>query len=71
MNNKYPEYIVKKLRSRMGLDENNTTDDVYIADYSKNEIFSEVLSWDGLIGWDQQIKKYVKDIYGIDLDKMK
>jgi hypothetical protein len=64
---KYPEYIVKKLRKRLGLDENDTSQDSYIEDYSKSEAFSEVLNWDGLIGWDYSIKEYVKDIYGVDL----
>ena len=67
---KYPEYIVKKLRKRRGLDENDTCEDNFINEYSQSEVFSEVLTWDGLIGWDYYIKEYVKDIYGLDLDEL-
>lgn len=70
--NKFPEYIMKKLRKRMGLDENDTSEDNLLSEYTSSQAFSEVLKWDGLLGgWDYEIKRYVKDIYNVDLDGIK
>lgn len=68
----YPNYIIKKLRNRLGEDENDSSVDDEILSLSKNEVFSHVLKWDGLLGsWDYEIKRYVNDIYGINLDDFK
>lgn len=44
---KYQEHIMKKLRKRITLDENDTSEDEFLLNYSKSQVFSEVLRWDG------------------------
>ena len=69
---KYPEYIMKYLRQRTGLEEDDTSSDDRLNNMSKNEVFKEVLSWNGLLSnWDIDIKAWIKDIYEIDLDEIK
>ena len=65
--NKYPEHIMAILRQRLGLKINDTSKDVEINLYSPNEAFEEVLLWEGFIGYFYTIKKWIKDIYGIEL----
>lgn len=68
---KYPEYIMKDLRQRRGLEEGDASMDDKLNDMSKNRVFKEVLNWNGLLGnWDIDIKAWIKDIYGIDLDEI-
>ena len=38
-----------------------------IAAMSPDEAFREVLEWERLIGYDNAIKRWIKDIYGIDV----
>lgn len=66
----YPEYIMKTLRQRLGLDESDTSKDNYLNTLSKNEVLYEVCQWDGLLGYDTIIKRWVNDIYDIDLDNI-
>ena len=67
--NNYPEYILQKLRQRERLNEDDTIRDTEFNQLSKDEVFHEVLSWEGLGGsWDSTIKGWIMDIYGIDLD---
>lgn len=67
----YPESIMKALRKREGLDEDDTSLDSELSQLSKNRAFKEVLSWHGFIGrWDADIKQWIKDIYGIDLNEL-
>lgn len=71
MPSKYPEDILKMLRQRKGLEENDTSIDDKLNDMSKNKAFREVLNWKGFLGsWDVDIKNWIKNIYGIDLDKI-
>jgi len=68
---KYPEYILKKLRQRIDLDEDDTSQDEELDNLAPNKVFSEVLKWDGLLGnYDAYIKSWIKDIYGVDLNKI-
>ena len=68
--NKYPENIMGYLRQRKGLEPDDTTRDNEINLMTPNEAFEEVLEWDGLIGYAYIIKRWIEDIYGIDLDAM-
>lgn len=64
----YPEYILKKLRMRNGYDENDRSHDEWFNQMDKNNVFNEVLEWDGLIGgWGGIIRGYVEGIYGVKL----
>lgn len=68
---KYPEYIMKVLRMRRGLDENDTHIDWRLQEMKPSRVFEEVLIWNGLLGgWDSQIKGWIQDIYGVDIDAM-
>lgn len=63
----YPEYILKYLRLRAGMDESDTSMDTYFNIMRKDAVFEEVLRWQGIIGWGTQIRGWIEGIYGIDL----
>lgn len=70
MENKYPKYIMCYMRQRWGLDANDTSKDEIFNEMNPDQIFGNVLIWNGLLGgWDHQIKGWIKDIYGIDIDE--
>jgi len=69
--NKYPEYIMKRLREREGLGENDTREDEYLNTLTPNETLKEMLEWEGLLGYAETIKGWIKDIYGVDLNDIK
>ena len=55
----------------MMLNGNDTHLDDYFQSLSPSHVFLWVLEQHGLIiGWDHQIKDWIKDIYGIDLDEI-
>lgn len=64
----FPEYIVKRLRERLGLDEDDASRDEEISLMTPNEVFEEILEWEGIIGYAGTIKMWISDIYGVDLD---
>jgi len=64
----YPEYILRTLRQREGLEETDTSMDDKFNNYSPNKVFKEILEWEGIIGWDNIIKSWIRDIYGVDLN---
>lgn len=68
MANKYPEHIMKTLRKRLGLKEEDTSRDNLINTYSPSEAFDEMLKWEGIIGYTSTIKWLIQNIYGVDLD---
>jgi len=65
MENKYPEYIMKKLRQRRGLEEDDVKEDQDINTLSPSEAFDEVCNWEGLINYGSTIKGWINDIYGV------
>ena len=68
---RYPEGIIRYLRQRKGLDADDTSHDEQLQAMSPSLVFAETLEWNGLLGgWDYQIKGWIKDIYGIDLDEI-
>jgi hypothetical protein len=71
LGNKYPENIMKYLRLREGLEADDTSLDEDLNILSSKEAFREVCRWNGLLGgWDDTIKGWIKNIYGIDLDRI-
>ena len=58
------------LRQRLGLEADDTSVDTSINTMSRDDAFSEVLEWDGLIRYDTRIKSWIRDIYGVDLDEL-
>ena len=65
--NKYPEYIMCYVRQRLGLQPNDTSEDDAINAMSKSEIFSHVCDWNGLLGYGDTIRTWIKDIFRKDL----
>jgi ribosomal protein S27AE len=66
--NKYPDYIMRKIRQNMGLDdEYDTSRDDEINSMSANEAFSRVLEWGGICGYAHSINSWIESIYHIDL----
>ena len=60
--NKFPEYIMHKLRQREGLEYNDPSKDAVLNNYSSKDAFSEVLAWEGFIGnWSDQIIGWLRD----------
>lgn len=67
--NKYSEEVMRYLRQRRGLDEYDLKEDEDINSMSSNEVFEEVLEWNGLLGtYADKIKDWIKDIYNINLN---
>lgn len=71
-NNNYSDEIMRYLRQREGLDEYDFSKDEELNQMSSNEVFDNVLKWNGLVGgYSYTIKKWIKEIYGVDLDNIK
>lgn len=66
---KYPENIMRMVRGNLDLDFDDTSRDGEIESMSKNEVLESVCSWEGLIGYNHTIIGWIKDIYGVDLNK--
>lgn len=68
--NKYSEEIMKYLRQREELNKYDFSSDSEINKMSANEVFDNVIKWNGLLGsYSETIKNWVKEIYGVDLNK--
>lgn len=47
---RYPEYIIRYLRQRKGLDVDDTSHDEQLHAMSLSDVFAETLEWNGLLG---------------------
>ena len=65
--NKYPEYIMCYVRQYLGLNPNDTSEDDAINAMAESEIFSRVCDWNGLLGYGDTIRVWIKDVFGKDL----
>lgn len=66
----YPEYILRYLRQRRGMKPDDTSRDEMFQSMEPKRVFWEVVHWNGLLGgYDRTITKWIKDIYGVDLDE--
>lgn len=70
MQNKYPENIMKLLREKKDLDENDTSLDEEINKMEPIKVFEEISIWHGFYGWDKTIISWINDIFKIDLNKI-
>lgn len=66
----YPKDIMEALRQRKNLEPDDTSRDDEISSMSPNEVFEEVLEWNGICNYAYTIKRWIKNIYGIDLNEM-
>lgn len=62
----YPEYIKEYVRLRLDLDDTKENGD-YINTLNPSEVFEDILEWNGICGYTETIKIWIKDIFGIDL----
>jgi hypothetical protein len=57
-----PDYIKTKLRQRMGLEKNDSSNDDDIEKMTADEKFSEVIGWElGYSTWAAQLLEWAKD----------
>lgn len=66
----YPENILRLVRQNLDLEKIDTSMDEEINNMSRNEVLDRVCEWEGLIGYSEVIREWIKDIYGVDLDRM-
>jgi hypothetical protein len=67
MNHGYPEYILKKLRIFNGIEEEDTSKDEEFQELPAREVFDQVMKFDGIIGYQNTMLRWIKDIFGVDL----
>lgn len=65
--NKYPDYIMKDVRQRLGLEEDDTSRDNEINTMGKYRVLCMVCNWNGLIDYGSTIADWIDDIYGFNL----
>lgn len=63
----YPDYIMEKVRQRLGLEEWDTSRDHEINNMSHDTLFKHCLEWEGIIGYDYTIRNFIIDIYGVQI----
>lgn len=63
----YNEAILERVRQRLGLEPWDTTRDSEIEGMSRDSVFHHVLEWEGIIGYDYQIRNWIEDIYGVNV----
>lgn len=64
---KYPDYIMEKVRQHLGLEPYDTSRDEEINNVSRDLVFQHVLEWEGIIGYDYQIRSWIENIYGVNV----
>ena len=65
---KRPEYLKRIIRQNLDLEPDDKSQDDKIEQMSNDELFNRRLEWEGIVNWGSTIKRYVEDIYGVDLD---
>ena len=65
---KYNDSIMEAVRQRMGLDEDDESQDEEIMSMDRAKVFREYCLWNGLMGsWYSDLLDTVENIYGIEL----
>lgn len=67
----YPEYIVDKLANTLNERVDIEKRKLFVRSSSPNEVFDWLCDWEGLVHYGSIIRRWIKDIYGIDLDDVK
>lgn len=65
---KYPDYIVEAVRQNLGLDYSDDSKDDEINQMNPDEVLERYWTWNGIIGYADQMKESIADIYGIDFE---
>ena len=65
----YPENILRLVRQNLDIEPTDISMDEGINNMSRNEVLNRVCEWEGLIGYGRVIREWIKDIYGVDLDR--
>lgn len=60
----YPEYILRMLRQRRGMDTNDKSEDDVLNSMPMDRVFDEVCNWNGLINYGATIRGWITDVYG-------
>lgn len=68
--NKYSEDVMEYVRQRWGLKKYDDSKDKEINQLSPNEVLEHVCNWNGLLGYSNMIKSWIRDIYKLDLDNL-
>ena len=68
MNHNYPNYVLKVLRQKFGKSEDDTSMDEYFQTISPDEVFNEILEWEGFLGYTHKILSWIQDIYKVRLN---
>lgn len=66
---KYPKDIVEDVKMYKETNDGSVFNDSDVEALSRDEVFKCVIEWDGLIGYLSKIKNWIRDIYGIDLNR--
>jgi len=64
---KYPTHIMNKVRQHIGLEPGDTSRDEEINNMPRDSVFDHCLDWEGLIGYGYEIRRWVEDIYGVNV----
>lgn len=65
---KYPDDIMESVRQALGLEESDESKDHEIAEMSRSEVFDHVLAWNGIIGYAEEVKQWINDVFNVDLE---
>ena len=64
---KYPTYIMDKVRQRLGLEPGDTSRDEEINNMTHDQVFAHCLMWEGILGYEFTIRRWITEIYGVTL----
>lgn len=66
----YNNEVMKALRKYRGLEPGDTSQDIYIMNMAKKDVFNAYCQWNGLIGgYGYKLLNVMEDIYDINLQK--
>ena len=69
-NKKYPNYIYEAVRQNLGVDKYDFSVDCKIDEMSHDEVLLRICIWKSIPGFDITIKKWIRDIYGTQLQSI-
>ena len=69
MNNNYPEHILRVLRERNDLEEDDTSRDEELQMLTPEEALNECLEWEGIDGYTSWILNVIRDTFKVKLVK--